>query len=193
MWVFLHWTCIDGDVWTAWIFLPGSPLSGHPGFLGVSRHSQWVPALGAGVPDNVKTGHSICDHGLGRLWNPHLRHTEQGVGSGPASSAAKGGREQESVPSQSPPPAWTSRPPEPRGPLGRTLLGTGRPRDHPDSGDASGPVWPVSSLTAFPSLVLLLRGVYLFPSLFETEGKHFSSAQAGHVFLVFSQLSSRWC
>ena len=96
---FLHWTCIEGDVWTAWIFLPGSPLSGHPGFLGVSRHSQWVPALGAGVPDNVKTGHSICDHGLGRLWNPHLRHTEQGVGSGPASSAAKGGREQESVPS----------------------------------------------------------------------------------------------
>ena len=33
MWVFLHWTCIDGDVWTAWIFLPGSPLSGLP----------WVP------------------------------------------------------------------------------------------------------------------------------------------------------
>lgn len=55
---------------------------GCPGFPGVSRHSQWVPALGAGVPDNVKTGHSICDHGLGRLWNPHLRHTEQGVGSG---------------------------------------------------------------------------------------------------------------
>ena len=111
----------------------------------------------------------------------------------PASSAAKGGREQESVPSQSPLRPEQAGPPNPGGLLGRTLLGTGRPRDHPDSGDASGPVWPVSSLTAFPSLELLLRGMYLFPSLFETEGKHFSSAQAGHVFLVFSQLSSRWC
>ena len=33
VWVFLHWTCIEGDVRAPWIFLPGSPLSGLP----------WVP------------------------------------------------------------------------------------------------------------------------------------------------------
>lgn len=85
----------------------------------------------------------------------------------------------------------------PGGPLGGTLLAAGRLRDQPDSGDASGPVWPSSSLAASLSLELVLRGMYLFPSSFETGGKHFSgkfcSAQAGHVFLCFSHLSSRWC
>ena len=52
---------------------------GCPGFPGVSRHSQWVPALGAGVPDNMKIDLSICDHRLSRPWNPHLHHTEQGA------------------------------------------------------------------------------------------------------------------
>ena len=36
----------------------------------------------------------------------------------------------------------------PGGPLGGTLLAAGRLRDQPDSGDASGPVWPPSSLAA---------------------------------------------
>ena len=101
---------------------------GCPGFPGVSRHSQWVPALGARVPDNFW---GECEDRPQYLWpstwpvlDPHLHHTEQG-GEGVAldSSAAKGGREQELVPSQSPLPAWTSRPPEPRGSPGQDTAG----------------------------------------------------------------------
>lgn len=147
---------------------------------------------------NVKTGHSIYDHQLGWPWNPHLHHTEQGgKGVALASSAAKEGGNRNWYPARAHSQPEQAGLQNPGGPLGRTLLGTGRLRDQPDSGDASGPVWPVSSLTASPSLELVLRGMYLFPSLFETEGKHFSgkfcSAQAGQVFLFFSHLSSRWC
>ena len=118
---------------------------------------------------NVKTGHSIYDHRLGRPWTPTSITQSRGARGWLwiAVPPREGGNRNWS-------PARAHSQPEqaglqnPGGPLGRTLLGTGRLRDQADSGDASGPVWPVTSLTASPALELVLRGMYLFPSLFET-------------------------